>query len=91
MDTMVKPMMIGDMPRLAASAAAPAMNTSALQMRIRKPITMAAVANSINMQILLKYLALTTMELQLAPRCQKSHRPAVPGFGCAVYRAPAGM
>ena len=46
-DTMVRPMMIGDMPMLSAMEAAPATNRSALQMRMMKPTRMVAAAKSI--------------------------------------------
>jgi hypothetical protein len=46
-ETMVKPMMMGDIPRFLAIDAAPATNRSALQIRTTKPKRIIAAANSI--------------------------------------------
>ena len=46
-DTMVSPMIMGDMPIFFAMDAAPATNKSALHIRIMKPIRIMDTANSI--------------------------------------------
>jgi hypothetical protein len=70
-ETIVKPIISGEMPRFLAIDAAPATSRFALQMRAIKPKRIDAAASSISANFLLKYASVSALELLEHIRCQK--------------------
>jgi hypothetical protein len=70
-ETIVRPIIRGEMPRFLAIDAAPATSMFALQMRATKPKRMDAAASSISVNFLLKYAPPSALELLEHICCQK--------------------